>query len=153
MDRSMWRQRISSTWRANWAPNCESGKSCEAPARRPSVPSVAVRRHSAVSSARFRRKVTEIIGQVVAASLIYTELEGFMRRAPVLIALGMASVLAFTVAPASAQHRGGGGGGGRAAGGGGHMGGGMAAPRGSFGGGGFGVRGGSVGGGSFGRVG
>ncbi len=32
-----------------------------------------------------------------------------MRRAPVLIALGVASVLAFTAAPASAQHRGGGG--------------------------------------------
>jgi hypothetical protein len=72
-----------------------------------------------------------------------------MRRAPVLIALGMASVLAFTVAPASAQHRGGGGGGGRAAGG--HVGGGMASPRGSFA-----VRGGSVAGvrsGSFARVG
>jgi len=81
-----------------------------------------------------------------------------MRRAPVLIALSVASMLAFSVAPALAQHRGGSGGG-RAAGG--RVGGGMAAPRGSFavrgGGGSFGrVGGGSfarVGGGSFARVG
>jgi hypothetical protein len=73
-----------------------------------------------------------------------------MRRAPVLIALGVASMLAFSVAPAMAQHRGGGGGG-RAAGG--RVGGGGAAPRGSFA-----VRGGGSfarvgGGGSFARVG
>jgi hypothetical protein len=71
-----------------------------------------------------------------------------MRRAPVLIALSVASMLAFAVAPASAQHRGGGGGG-RAAGG--RVGGGTAVSRGSFA-----VRGGSVAGvrgGSFARVG
>lgn len=53
-----------------------------------------------------------------------------MSRAPILIALGMASMLAFSEVPASAQHRGGGSGrsgGGRVSGGGG-----AAAPRGSF---------------------
>ena len=58
----------------------------------------------------FLGKVTGIRAEVMAASLMHKGAEAFMKRAPVLtLALGVASMLALTVAPASAQHRGGGG--------------------------------------------